>query len=46
MAFLKALLVIAYFMEVRSGPAWLQRTTYGWVLNMLALLLLAYLLQV
>ncbi len=42
MAAVKAWLVIAHFMEVRGGPAWLKRTTYGWVVGVLALLLAAY----
>ena len=42
MAAVKALLVIAYFMEVRFGPAWLKKTTYGWALGLLLVLLIAY----
>ncbi len=42
MSMFKALLVIAYFMEVRLSPAWLKRTTYGWAVALLALLLGAY----
>ena len=42
MAAFKALLVIAYFMEVRSGPAWLKITTYGWALCLPSLLLVSY----
>ena len=42
MATVKALLVIGYFMEVRFGPAWLKRTTYGWALGLLLLLLCCY----
>ncbi len=41
-AAVKALLVIAYFMEVRFAPAWLKRTTYGWALGLLLLLLCCY----
>ncbi len=46
MAALKAVLVIAWFMEVRLGPAWLKRTTYGWASGLLVLLLLFYWLRV
>lgn len=42
MATVKASLVIGYFMEVRFGPAWLKRTTYGWALGLLLLLLFSY----
>lgn len=38
-AALKAQLVIQYFMEVRTAPAWLKRTAYGWVGVILVLLL-------
>lgn len=41
-AALKAQLVIMYFMEVRSSPAWLQRTAYGWVVVLFLLLLGSY----
>ena len=41
-AFVKAQLVIRYFMEVRSAPRWLKRTTYGWNIALLCLLLWFY----
>ncbi|TGD75998.1 hypothetical protein E4634_00130 [Mangrovimicrobium sediminis] len=44
MSMFKALLVIAYFMEVRLAPVWLKRTTYGWAAALLASLLTAYFL--
>jgi caa(3)-type oxidase subunit IV len=44
-ASVKALLVIAWFMEVRSGPVWLKLATYGWVVGLLSLLLTTYFLS-
>ena len=41
-ASVKAQLVIRYFMEVRSAPRWLKRTTYGWNIALLFLLLWIY----
>ena len=41
-AALKSQLVLQHFMEVGSGPVWLERTAYAWVAALLALLLLAY----
>jgi len=38
-AAVKAQLVIAYFMEVRSAPVWLKVTTSGWVLGLFTLLI-------
>lgn len=41
-AALKSQLVLQHFMEVGSGPVWLQRVVYGWVGVLLAVLLAAY----
>jgi cytochrome c oxidase subunit IV len=41
-ASIKAQLVIRYFMEVRFAPRWLKRTTYGWNIALLCLLLWFY----
>lgn len=43
-AAVKAHCVMRYFMEVRMGPAWLKRTTDGWLLVLLLLLLGFYVL--
>ncbi len=45
MAAVKAFLVIDWFMEVRHAPRWLKRSTYGWLLLLLLLLLTFYLVR-
>lgn len=45
MAALKALLVIMYFMEVNTSPAWLKRTMYGWLAILLVVLIFSYWLK-
>lgn len=39
LAFAKTRFVIRDFMEVRSAPAWLQRTCDGWLVGLLAMIL-------
>lgn len=44
-AALKAQLVVMYFMEVRLGPMWLKLVTYGWVLALTGVHLVASTIQ-
>lgn len=41
-AAVKAQLVIRYFMEVQTAPAWLKKVTYGWNIALLIILLGSY----
>jgi hypothetical protein len=43
MAFIKARLIIGYFMEVRTAPAWLRVSTDAWLVVLWGALLAIYL---
>jgi hypothetical protein len=43
MAFIKARLIIGYFMEVRTAPAWLRLATDAWLVVLWAAILAIYL---
>ncbi|WP_280258787.1 cytochrome C oxidase subunit IV family protein [Nocardia wallacei] len=43
LAVIKSRLIIRYFMEVRSAPAWLRRTTDVWLAVLFAAVLVCYL---
>lgn len=41
-ALIKSRLVLRYFMEVRTAPAWLQRACDGWLIVLFATLFIVY----
>ena len=43
MAFIKARLIIGYFMEVRTAPAWLRLSTDAWLVVLWGAVLAIYL---
>jgi hypothetical protein len=43
MAFIKARLIIRYFMEVRTAPAWLKLATDAWLVVLWGAVLASYL---